>query len=524
MYTFIVHIDDFDISLFSKGNLKKQKLTASTSVNQLKFDFYRLLSKIGKLIQIDDSFTSSDIASLCEDKNTIYTAVHGNPPKGISCKFLSHSLGGFMVSGGFLGEWEFRNATINVVTSKTQEIQLKKSLKQACPNIAVVTPTISRDTFYTPSEEEKAGIRKNEEIFSLIYAGRFISNKGIAQLVRALNIWPSENTCLTLVGDIEPDFFIYHSNAYHTTFPNFFSREIIKRSPNLKIQVHSSVPAEQLKNLYWKSDCFVYPSFHEDENFGYAPREAMLCGIPSIVTDFCGLGQLKGSKAGIVKTYPTLGGVRYSLNELRQEIEKIKSWSNDEKELNISENISFVREECNEDSALVSLKRALNEQKDSTQDMVSTGCWRSIERFNVLMEKSKPFFNEAIQHKDELIPQGLYVDGTGSIPEGGWFSEAHFMQAVQSIYTTIPLPPKVQIDNYYRGFWRIALWKEELAIVEFGFPGPRIKRYNKKDWDELLASSELENNSEVVFMPKNNIQIELLQNLVELGYLVPDNL
>ena len=135
-------------------------------------------------------------------------------------------------------------------------------------------------------------------------------------MVRSLNIWPTKNTQLTLVGDFETDFFIYQSNATHTTFKDFFSREIIHRSRNLKINVNSAVEPCELKKFYWNSDCFVYPSFHEDENFGQAPREAMLCGIPSVVTDFCGLGQLRDSKGGIINTYPTLGGVRYSLFEL----------------------------------------------------------------------------------------------------------------------------------------------------------------------------------------------------------------
>ncbi len=524
MYKFLVHIEDFDVSVFSTGNAIKQKLTSATSVNQLKLSFYSLLSKIGEFIQIDKTLSKSDIETICSDENVIYTAVNGNPQEGVACKFLSHSLGGFMVTGGFLGGWEFRNSTINIVTSEIQAFQLKNSLKKACPNISVVTPAIATETFRIPDDKEKRRIKKNKNQFDLIYAGRFISNKGIAQLVRALNIWPIENTQLTLVGDFEPDFFIYHSNAYHTTFQNFFSREIIERSPNLKINVHSAVHSERLKDFYWNSDCFVYPSFHEDENFGLAPREAMMCGIPSVVTDFCGLGQLSGSKGGVVKTYPSLGGVRYSLFELSGQLDNIRDWSDSEKEKNSIENISYINEECSQEKALYSIEKALEKLNVTKINSAPTGGWRSKERFESLVEKNKALFKKAIENKDKPIPQGLYVDGTGSIPDGKWFSEAHFMQAIQSIYTTLPEPPKVNTGEYYRGFWRIALWEQEQSIIEFGFPGPRMKRYNEKDWNDLMTASINEKNVEVVFYPKSENQISLIQELVELGYLVPDKI
>lgn len=522
MYKFIVHKDDFDVSVLTSGNKKFRNLTSITSVNQLKLAFYSLLSKIGELIQIDSSNSKDEIESLCKEENAIYVAVHGTPPEGVKCKFLSHSLGCFMLTGGFLGGWEFRDATINIVTSEKQALQMKKKLKKACPNITVITPSISNEVFHTHSDNEKSKIIKKDKTFELIYSGRFISNKGIAQLVRSLNIWPTKNTHLTLIGDFEPNFFIYQSNATHNTFKDFFSREIIQRSRNLKINVNSAVDPSELKKFYWNSDCFVYPSFHEDENFGLAPREAMLCGIPSVVTDFCGLGQLRDSKGGIIKTYPTLGGVRYSLFELSNEIDKIRNWSNQEKKDNRFKNTSFIKEECNQEKVLLSLLKVLESFKIKTNDSPPVGGWRSKARFESLVKKNKPFFENAIINKNKSIPQGLYVDGTGYIPDGKWFSEAHFLKAIQGIYTTLPIPPKVKKGDIYRGFWRVALWSEEKAIVEFGFPGPRIKRYKESDWIILLKTSTLQNLNEVVFMAKNGTEMLLIQDLVELGYLVPD--
>jgi glycosyltransferase involved in cell wall biosynthesis len=454
MYKFLVHIDDFDISVFGNKIPIEKKLTSSTSVYKLKFDFFLLLSKIGELIQIDNTFSKLVIATLCKEKNVIYAAVNGNPPDGVACKFLSHSLGGFMLSGGFLGGWEFREATINIVTSEKQKIQMEKSLKLACPNITVVTPAISTYKFHLPSKKKNPIKDIKIKQFKLIYAGRLISNKGIAQLVRALNIWPFKNTQLTIVGDFEPNFFIYQSNAYHTTFHDYFNREIINKSPNVNINIHPAVASEKLKHFYWHSDCFVYPSFHEDENFGLAPREAMMCGIPSVVTDFCGLGQLFGSKGGIVKTYPTLGGVRYSLFELSKKIDCIFRWTDNEREYNKRENILFVEEECNQVKALKNLERAIEKLNEINKYSAPTGGWRSKERFERLTEKNIDFFKNVLETKDTPIPKGLYVDGTGDAGFG-WYSEPCFLKAIQGIYTTIPETPKAHKNMTYRGFWRI---------------------------------------------------------------------
>jgi hypothetical protein len=426
-----------------------------------------------------------------------------------------------MVTGGFLGVWEFRKATMNIVTSDRQKAQMEKFLKGACPNIAVVTPDISKLKFHL-SINTKEKSSKNNNIFKIIYTGRLIANKGIAQLVRSLNIWPSENLNLTLVGDFEPDFFIYQSSANHTNFEDYFTREILDKSPNVKIEINTSVASEKLKYFYWDSDCFVYPSFHEDENFGLAPREAIMCGIPSLVTDFCGLGQLQQDKECIIVTYPTLGGVRYSLFELYTKINFIRGWSDSEIEAKKKENISYINDECNQEKALQSLKCAVEKLSEIESDYAPFGDWRSKERFELLAKKNKYFFKKAIKNKDKSIPHGLYVYGTGQVSEGNWFSEADFMKSIQSIYTTLSKTPIVKKGQNYRGFWRITLWHQEQSIVEFGFPGPRLKKYNEKDWKNLNISTIYTENSELVFIPKTKNQILLIQELVELGYLVPD--
>jgi len=96
------------------------------------------------------------------------------------------------------------------------------------------------------------------------------------------------------------------------------------------------------------------------------------------------------------------------------------------------------------------------------------------------------------------------------------------MQAIQSLYTTLNSPPEVNKQNVYRGFWRIGIWEEESAIVEFGFPGPRFCRFNNMKWVELKKCIQTAELDEIVFVPTNSIQCKIVQRLLDLGYVVPD--
>jgi glycosyltransferase involved in cell wall biosynthesis len=502
-------------------------LNSSTSVNQLKAHYFETLSNIGEIILFDNSFSKEALETLCLQPDVFLASFHEDPPEGLACRLMKHTKGGLMLTGGFMCGWSFRNSTMNIVTSERQAYQIKKSLGNASPNLGVFVPKMTQDIFRLPTDEEVIKARNQfkitQDCFHIVYAGRFIANKGIIQLVRALNLQPISNIRLTLVGDFEDNFFIYQSNTTHTTFRNYFDREVLQRNQNIEIVIIKSLPHESLRELFWSADCFAYPSFHEDENFGITPREAMLCGMPFVVTDFSGLGQLAYAKGGAIKTFPTLGGVRYSLHELRQSIESIRIWSKREKEENKLYNSAFVAKECNTHNSIQSLRDAAEILLKTNPDSAPKGGWRSKDRVDRWASVGPESIKQAIDMAKLPIPNDLYVDGTGDLG-CGWFSEPHFLTAVQSIYTSFPETSKAVIEDRYIGFWRIAVWQEEMALVEFGYPGPRVKRFDKIDWEQLLGCMNFGINGEVEFCPKNKNEVKLIQTLIELGYLVPDKL
>lgn len=516
---FLVHNEDFTIQAINTDGLTPQKIGANTSVVKLKIEFFEELGKLGKLIQIDHEADQSEIQGLSSCEDTIYASMHGDPPDGLNCRLLTHSLGSFLLSGGFLRGWNLMESTVNLITSHRQKRQMELGLGGACPNLGVFTPGIEDELFFM-QEGTKPSSKVNN--FIITYSGRFIANKGIAQAIRALNFWPIPGASLQLIGDFEPDFFLYHANAYHTTFPQFFQRELIGRSPYLAITMEKSRPREQLREAFWKSDCFIYPSFHEDENFGLAPREAILSGVPAVVTDFCGLGNLGQTSGFAISTYPSLAGVRYSLKELANSIRKISDRKPAEKTANALADAAFVRQECDRSSARSDLKKAVESLLQKPIGPPPVGGWRSKDRVERWEDSGHPLFKRAIELKEEFPNEGLYVDGTGFPPEGRLFSDAHFMQAIQSLYTSIALPPEAELHMSYSGFWRIALWPKENALVEFGFPGPRVIRFRHSEFLDLQECGLLSNLGEVIFQPKNSTQLILVQKLIDLGYVVPD--
>ena len=524
---FLVPIAEFDFITSKKDNEADNPniISANTSVNNLKAHFFETLGEIGEIIKIEKDVEQEILKELCLQSDTIMACFHELQPDNIACRLLMHSKGSLMVSGGFLDKWSFNKNTLNIVTTHKQAEQLKNKLGIAAPFLGVFTPSLQTDLFRLPSEmeikEAKIKYSVKENYFNIVYAGRLISNKGIAQLVKSLNLFPCPNIQLSIVGDFEPDFYIYQCNASHATFPQYFEKEIIGNNNHIHIVRYSSLQHKDLRQLFWSADCFVYPSFHEDENFGITPREAMLCGVPTVVTDFCGLGALGNAKIGLIKTYPTLGGIRFCLQQLSAEISKIVQWSITDKKQNRNFNYEWVLQECNTDESAKALKTAADKLLKIPIGDTSTGGWRSKERFDKWMEIAPVNFKQAEKLAKVPYPDGLYVDGTGDVGTG-WFSEPHFLTAIQSIYTTIPQIPKAIKRKAYRGFWRIGIWEQEKAIVEFGFPGPRIKRFNDQEFTELMSIMQLLNRKEPVFYPSSPLSLALVEQLMELGFLVPD--
>lgn len=519
---FAVFKSDLDMRPFSHARGRRFSLDASTSVAQQKGHLLETLKELGEVVPVDDAVALKDYKALCREPGTILTTIHQAVPyAGVPRRLLLHSLGDFLLTHVYFDPEHFADNTHNLVTSRLQAKRLREHLREAAPALGVFTPRLNQRNFRPPSAREKLAARTklglSPRCRHVVYAGRWLANKGLCQLVRALDLWPLPGLRITLAGNYEPGFVISQTGANHHGFAAYFEREILRRGRGSRLKLLRAHGPEALRELLWSADAFVYPSIHEDENFGMAPREAALCGAPVVVSDFCGLGELgRGPDFGLLETYPTLAGPRYSLRRLRDLV--VSALRTPERRL--EENIRFVLDECSPARAKADLKRGAESLLRRPLAPVLPRP-RALRRLQArLLRCADAGFLQAILEKRAPLPEGLLVEGTGVTNKE--YAHHRLLSAIQGFYTTTDRPHQVVPGGALRGFFRLALWREEKALAELGYPGPRVKRYPESDWRELSACIEAQAGQEIVLRPRTPGQVRLAQELVELGYLVPD--
>lgn len=124
--------------------------------------------------------------------------------------------------------------------------------------------------------------REGERLFSFLFVGRLVGDKGINELVESfirlreyfLKKNNGQKIRLLLVGPIEDELDPLNDITWNR----------IRSTPSI-IEV-GAVWDDSIRNYYAASDCFVFPSYRE--GFPNTVLEAGAMGLPSIVTDING--------------------------------------------------------------------------------------------------------------------------------------------------------------------------------------------------------------------------------------------
>ena len=166
----------------------------------------------------------------------------------------------------------WRNARAVVANSQS----LKDLAQQSAPeqDISVIYNGVDA-TYFAPADTKHA-----QQNLTLISTGRLIERKGYRYLIEALA--GLENVHLTLVGD---------GNVRHEL-------EQLAQDKKVAVTFRGKQDKEQVRNLLQQADLFVLPSLNE--GMSNSVLEAMACGLPVIVTDTGGSGELVRNNNGIV--------------------------------------------------------------------------------------------------------------------------------------------------------------------------------------------------------------------------------
>ena len=129
-----------------------------------------------------------------------------------------------------------------------------------------------------PEVMEKAALLQKKDVFTFVFVGRIVGDKGINELVHAFKALLAQDlpqkARLVLVGNYENKLDPISSD----------SKQAIDSTP--EIDAVGPQYGDDLLAWYAASDCFVFPSYRE--GFPNTVLEAGAMGLPSIVTDING--------------------------------------------------------------------------------------------------------------------------------------------------------------------------------------------------------------------------------------------
>lgn len=173
-----------------------------------------------------------------------------------------------------------------------------------------------------PEVEELAKEIKKENIFTFIFVGRIVGDKGINELALAFTDLQKkyDNIRLLLVGNFE--------NNLDPLKP-----ETIKTmNDNPCIEVLGPKYGDDLLAYYAASDCFVFPSYRE--GFPNTVMEAGAMGLPSIVTDINGSREIiTDGKNGVIIPSKNTEALYQAMEEMITNIDKTKEYADNAREM-----------------------------------------------------------------------------------------------------------------------------------------------------------------------------------------------
>lgn len=170
-------------------------------------------------------------------------------------------------------------------------------------------------------EDMAKGI-KTEGIFTFIFVGRIVGDKGVNELVSAFTELHKkyEKTRLLLIGNFEQ-----HLDPLQAKTLNVIDKHISIESLGPKY-------GDELLAYYAASDCFVFPSYRE--GFPNTVMEAGAMGLPSIVTDINGSREIIiDGKNGVIIPSKDVEALYHAMKEMITNSDKTKEYADNAREM-----------------------------------------------------------------------------------------------------------------------------------------------------------------------------------------------
>jgi glycosyltransferase involved in cell wall biosynthesis len=189
-----------------------------------------------------------------------------------------------------LGESVARGAARLVATSLQERRELIEE------GIAPEKITIRRNGIETPRLPEPGAFRRQwkipQDAFLVLFLGRIVSKKSPELLLEAFARWRHSS------GSTHPSILIFAGPPEDANYVQKLEEEVTRLGLGGAVLFTGALYGDVKWSALVDADIFVLPS--QNENFGNAAAEAVVCGTPVIVTDRCGIAPLIEGRAGLV--------------------------------------------------------------------------------------------------------------------------------------------------------------------------------------------------------------------------------
>jgi glycosyltransferase involved in cell wall biosynthesis len=142
-------------------------------------------------------------------------------------------------------------------------------VRQSFLDAGIPAAKLARTVLHPDSRFVPPQRRPKDDTLRIAYVGRVEMTKGIALLLSAFERLPIQNAELRIVGG-------WSTRSVRQQLQSRIAQD-------LRITVQPGDPLPVLQ----KADVFVHPSY--EDGFGYAPMEALACGVPVVVTEDTGM-------------------------------------------------------------------------------------------------------------------------------------------------------------------------------------------------------------------------------------------
>ncbi len=156
--------------------------------------------------------------------------------------------------------------------------------RQSFLDYGIPADKLERTYLQTNPRFKPADEPRTDETFRVVCTGSISITKGTQLLLEAFSRLQVQDAELVLVG------------GWATREMRKYMQEWKQREPRLVQLAGDPLP------YLLKADCYVHPSFQD--GYGYAPMEAMMCGVPVIVTEDTGMKEnvIEGENGYVVPT------------------------------------------------------------------------------------------------------------------------------------------------------------------------------------------------------------------------------